>query len=148
MGKYGDRAADLFLRGYNCSQAVFGSFCEELGMDFDTALKLSSSFGGGMGALREVCGAASGMFMAAGLKYGYSEPKNYELKKEHYARIQELAAKFKEYNGALVCRELLGSMAKSSVPQERTPEYYKKRPCKDIIARAADIFGEYMENNK
>lgn len=143
MGKYGDRASELFLQGYNCSQSVLGAFCEELGIDFDTAMRLASSFGGGMGGLREVCGAASGMFMAAGLKYGYDEPKNYEKKQAHYALIRELAEKFKEQNGALICRDLLGAAANTQQPQRRTEEYYKKRPCKDIVAAAADILGEY-----
>ena len=147
MGKYGDKAGELFLQGYNCSQSVLGAFCEDLALDKDAAMRLASSFGGGMGAMREVCGAASAVFMLAGIRYGYSEPGNYEVKKEHYARIQELAAKFREYNGELVCRELLGALANKSVPEKRTAEYYKKRPCRNIIMRAADIFGEYMERN-
>ena len=88
---YGQKAKKLFLEGYNCSQSVFLAFEDKYDMDHSMAMKLSSSFGGGMGRLREVCGAVSGMFMVAGLLYGYDEPKNFEAKSEHYARIQELA---------------------------------------------------------
>jgi C_GCAxxG_C_C family probable redox protein len=142
-----EEAMGLFKEGYNCSQAVFGAFCEECGMDFETALKLSSSFGGGMGRLREVCGAVSGMFMVAGMKYGYADPKDSTSKAEHYKRIQELAEAFKEKNGSLVCRDLLGLSIQSEnyIPEERTSEYYKKRPCAEIVGDAAEIIYEYMK---
>lgn len=107
MNNARERAMELFKQGYNCSQSVFGAFCEECGIDFETALKLSSSFGGGMGRLREVCGAVSGMFMVVGMKYGYTDPKDSVSKAEHYKRIQELAEEFKENNRSIVCRELL-----------------------------------------
>lgn len=146
---YEEIAKNLFLQGYNCSQAVFGAFAEELGMDRDTAMRLSSSFGGGMGRLREVCGAVSGMFMAAGMMYGCSDPSDRTAKTEHYKRIQELAAKFREENGSIICRELLGLNVKSEsyVPEPRTSEYYKKRPCGELVACAARIFAEYAEKN-
>ena len=101
---HGERAKQLFMEGYNCSQAVLGAFCEECGLDFKTAMKMSSSFGGGMGRLREVCGAVSGMFMVAGLLYGYDDPKGQAEKTEHYERIQKLAQQFREENGSIVCR--------------------------------------------
>ncbi|MEQ8156594.1 MAG: C-GCAxxG-C-C family protein [Clostridiaceae bacterium] len=147
---YRDCAIELFKQGYNCSQAVFAAFYEECGVDFETALKISSSFGGGMGRLREVCGAVSGMFMAAGMKYGYSDPKDAESKIEHYKRIQELAQEFKEKNGSIVCRELLGLSVKSEnhIPEERTDEYYKKRPCAELVGDAAEIMYEYMKTNR
>lgn len=150
MNSIRERAMDLFKQGYNCSQSVFGAFCEECDMDFETALKLSSSFGGGMGRLREVCGAVSGMFMVAGMKYGYSDPKDIQSKAEHYKRIQELAEKFKEKNGSIVCRELLGlsTQKESYIPEERTAEYYKKRPCAEIIGDAAEIIYEFIKLNK
>ena len=85
---HAQKAKDLFKEGYNCSQAVIGAFCEGLGLDFKTAMKLSSSFGGGMGRMREVCGAVSGMFMAAGLQYGPDSTDNPLAKAQHYARIQ------------------------------------------------------------
>lgn len=149
MNSVREHAIELFKQGYNCSQSVFGAFCEECGMDFETALKLSSSFGGGMGRLREVCGAVSGMFMVAGMKYGYSNPKDNISKAEHYKRIQELAEQFKERNGSLVCRELLGlsTQSESYIPEKRTDEYYKKRPCAEIVGDAAEIIDEFMKSN-
>ena len=121
MGK-GELAEELFLKGYNCAQAVAGAFAEDIGMDFDTAVKTVSSFGGGMGRLREVCGAVSGMFFVAGALYGYSDPKDYAAKKEHYERIRYLAEKFKEQTGSIVCRELLGAEGKDAggAPLKRT----------------------------
>lgn len=141
------KAEDFFRQGYNCSQAVFAAFAEDLGLDLETALKLSSSFGGGMGRLREVCGAVSGMFMAAGMKYGYSDPKDQTAKAEHYRLIQKLAQKFREENGSIVCRELLGLSggADKPVPEVRTPGYYKKRPCVELVKCAAKIMQETME---
>jgi len=145
-----ERALDLFMQGYNCSQSVFGAFYDECGIDFETALKISSSFGGGMGRLREVCGAASGMFMVAGMKYGYTDPKDRLAKVEHYKRIQELAKQFKENNGSLICRDLLGlsTQKESYIPEERTAEYYKKRPCAEIVADAAEMIYQYITSHK
>lgn len=150
MGTYGEKARALFLEGYNCSQSVLVAFCEETGLDRETALLLSSSLGGGMGRLREVCGAVSGMFLAAGLLYGYTDPEDREAKTAHYARIQQLAGKFSEKNGSIVCRELLklGTHRSAPVPEARTTEYYKKRPCADLVACAAEILEQYMEDYK
>ena len=147
--EHGEKAKQLFMEGYNCSQAVLGAFCEECGMDFATAMKLSSSFGGGMGRLREVCGAVSGMFMVAGMLYGYDDPKGQADKTKHYERIQELAEKFRKENGSIVCRELLGLTEKKSEPkpEERTGEYYKKRPCAEMVKMAAEIMEEYIKIN-
>lgn len=148
--RYPEKAANLFLDGYNCAQSVFCAFADDLGIDFETALKLSSSFGGGMGRLREVCGAVSAMFMIAGLKYGYTTPNNDEIKGEHYARIQELAERFKEKHGTIICRELLGLDIKqdSPIPSKRTEQYYKDRPCEGIIRDAAKIISEYISSTK
>lgn len=145
-----EQAKELFLKGYNCTQAVVGAFAEEIGMDFDTAVKMVSSFGGGMGRLREVCGAVSGMFFVAGALYGYNDPKDYEAKKEHYERIQLLASKYKDETGSIVCRELLGLDGKdhSPAPSERTKEYYKKRPCPDMVGLAAEIMENYIEEQR
>lgn len=144
---YAEKAMSLFREGYNCTQAVVGTFVDELEIDFDTAMKLASSFGGGMGRLREVCGAVSGMFIIAGLKFGYSDPKDKELKTKHYKLIQELADKFKKDHPSIVCRELLGLDQKkeSYVPDDRTENYYKKRPCVQIVGKAAEIIGEYLQ---
>ncbi len=150
MSTHEEKAKQLFLEGYNCAQAVFCAFSDELGVDQETALRLSSSFGGGMGRLREVCGAVSGMFMAAGVKYGYSDPKARDEKADHYARIQELANDFKEQNGSIVCRELLGLQQKQDnpVPAERTEEYYHKRPCVELVGDAARMFEAYIMNRE
>lgn len=143
---YSQKAQNLFKEGYNCSQSVFCVFSKELGLDFDTSLKLASSFGGGMGRMREVCGAVSAMFMIAGLKYGYTEPNNDVIKAEHYKRIQKLAKKFKEKHNTIICRELLGEDADDNpVPSARTPEYYASRPCQKLIGDAAEIIGDYIE---
>ena len=146
MIDHGEKAKALFKQGYNCSQAVLAAFAEELGIDFETAMKLSSSFGGGMGSLREVCGAVSGMFMVAGIKYGYDKPGDRHGKVGHYKRIQTLAGKFREENQSIICRELLGIKPEGEnlVPRERTDEYYKKRPCADLVEHAARIMEAYI----
>ncbi|HBR31849.1 MAG TPA: hypothetical protein DD733_07165, partial [Clostridiales bacterium] len=107
MSTHAEKAAELFRKGYNCAQATFLAFADETSMDKKTALKLTSSFGGGMGRLREVCGAVSAIFMIAGIKYGTDDPRNDEEKACHYALIQELARRFREKNGTIICRELL-----------------------------------------
>lgn len=147
---YSQVAMGYFKQGYNCAQSVMAAFCTEMGMDFDTAVKISSSFGAGMGRLREVCGAVSGMFMVAGVVCGYSNPDDRAAKTEHYKLIQQLAAQFKEQNGSIICRELLGlgKGADSPVPSIRTPEYYKKRPCMELVGMAAKIIGDYIESKK
>lgn len=141
-----EKAMALFEEGYNCAQAVFLAFEDMHGIERRTAAALSSSFGGGMGRLREVCGSVSGMFLTVGVLYGYDDPKAKEEKAEHYARIQELAAIFEKANGSIVCRELLGLTVKKEapIPQERTAEYYKKRPCKELVGMAAEILEEYI----
>lgn len=147
---HGKKAMEHFLAGYNCAQAVFLSYAEELGLDRVTAARLSSSFGAGMGRMREVCGAVSGMFMAAGLLYGYDSPDDFEGKSELYKRIQELAARFKaENNGTIICRELLGLTGDrfDHVPEKRTKEYYQKRPCVHKVGIAAAILEKYMEEH-
>ncbi|MDD6207004.1 MAG: C-GCAxxG-C-C family protein [Clostridiales bacterium] len=146
---YEEKAMDLFEKGYNCAQSVFLAFSDLYLIDGKTALKLSSSFGGGMGRLREVCGSVSGMFMVAGLLYGYDDPKAYEEKSEHYKRIQELAAEFSRQNGSIVCRELLGLPEGKDTPkpEKRTEQYYKKRPCKELVGMAAKIMEQYIQSH-
>ncbi len=147
--KYGQKAEENFLKGYNCTQSVFLAFADLHGMDEKTAARLSSSFGGGMGRLREVCGAVSGMFLVAGMLYGYEEPKDFEGKKAHYERIQQLARAYEAENGSIVCRELLGLNKKreESTPEQRTTEYYKKRPCGKLVRMAAAIMEEYLQEH-
>ena len=141
MSERAERAKQLFLEGYNCAQAVVGAFSDVMEIDFDIAMKLASSFGGGIGRMREVCGAVSGMCMVAGDLKGYSDPKAKEEKTEHYRLIQELAGKFREENGSIICRELLGEGEGkvSHIPSERTDSYYKKRPCAELVYLAAAI---------
>lgn len=143
---YSQKAKDLFNNGYSCAQAVFCAFADDINMDLETALKLSSSFGGGMGRLREVCGAVSAMFMIAGLKYGYLANDD-EAKEKHYEFIQKLAKEFEEKNGTIICRELLGLDVKhdSPTPSKRTEQYYKERPCAELVASAASIISKYLE---
>ena len=155
--KHKELAMENFLRGCNCSQAIMLAFCDITGIDEKTALRLSSSFGGGMGRLREVCGAFSGMLLVAGILYGYDDVESPALKSAHYKRVQELAARFKEATkgenaaeGSIVCRELLG-LAKGEnsggEPTKRTDEFYAQRPCKEIIGKAAEILDRYIEEN-
>ena len=147
------RAAELFLSGSVCAQAVFCAFCDLHGLDFETASRLSSSMGGGVGRLREVCGAFSGAAMAAGLLYGFPIPPAHGEKSEHYKRIQELGSRFSERWGSVVCRDILvarmgeGSVSTDHVPEERTPEYYAKRPCLEAVRLAARLLDEYIEKN-
>ncbi len=142
-------AAELFTQGYNCSQSVVGAFADKIDLDFDTLMKLSSSFGGGMGRLREVCGAVSGMFMVLGLLSGYSNPDDFEAKKDHYAAIQNLAQDFKEAHQTIVCRELLENIktTKGSVPEKRTDEYYKARPCVRFVITATEILEKHINKS-
>ena len=140
-----EQAVQNFLNGYNCAQAVFLAFAPDLGMDRDIAARLSSSFGGGMGRLREVCGAVSGMFLAAGALYGYDTPGDDMAKAAHYTLIQDLAAAFQAAHGTLICRELLGRDGPEvPVPEARTPAYYADRPCARLVGGAARILEAYM----
>ena len=138
-------AGELFLRDYNCAQAVLVAFGDLTGMDPKTAASISSSFGGGMGRMREVCGAVSGMLMVAGLLYGYDDPGEKDAnKKAHYALVQELAGKFREEIGSIVCREILKNPPSDPNPTPRTAEFYKSRPCARMVVTAARILDEYI----
>lgn len=140
-----EKAAELFVNGSNCAQAVAVAFCDVTGMSPKTAAKLSSSFGGGMGRMREVCGAVSGMLMVAGLLYGYDDPGEKDVnKRSHYARVQELAGAFREEVGSIVCREILKNPPSDPNPTPRTAEYYKTRPCARMVMTAARILDEYI----
>ncbi len=144
---YAKTAEELFKNGCNCSQAVLLAFSDVTGLENETALKLASSFGGGMGRMREVCGAVSGALMVLGIAKGYSDLSDGEAKKEHYALIQEFARRFKEENGSIICRELLaGVKTENGVsPEKRTDEYYKKRPCGELCFAAAKITEELLK---
>lgn len=143
----GELAKQLFYEGYNCAQAVVCAFEDVTGLDRALSAKLASSFGGGMGRMREVCGSVSGALMVLGMVLGYDDPKDPEAKKQHYRLVQEFAARFKRVNSSIVCRELLTGVkvAPGSDPEERTAEYYKKRPCPELIKCAAQIAGQMLE---
>lgn len=147
MNSRTERAAELFMEGFNCSQSVFAAYADLFGMDRETALKVSASFGGGIGRMREVCGAANGMFLVAGMLTGSVEGRDQTAKKNNYEVVQRLAAEFKKENGgSYICRELLGlnknekkDTFRDTTPEARTEEYYKKRPCLRTIQGAAAI---------
>ena len=142
-----EKAMQCFLDGYNCSQCMILAFEDILDTDIKLALKIASPFGGGMGRLREVCGSVSGMFMVLGYLIGYNEPDDYEGKKVLYAHIQELARRYEEANGSIICRDLLGLTEKrqDSTPEPRTDAYYKNRPCTEKIGSAAEILETYLK---
>ncbi len=140
---HSEKARALFLSGCSCSQAVFAAFADDFGMDQDTALRLASSFGGGMGGMRETCGAVSGMLMVAGLKWGYSEVSDLKKKTAHYARVRSLIEEFKAEHTTIVCRELLAHLGELKMdPSARTAEYYKVRPCVMFVETAARLLDE------
>lgn len=139
-------AAELFVNGYNCAQAVAMAFSDVTGLDKKTTAKMISSFGGGMGRLREVCGAVSGMLFVAGILYGYDAPDQ-TAQMAHYARVQELAGKFRETAGSIVCREILNNPPSDPKPTPRTEEFYKQRPCVRMVVLAAQILDEYIAAN-
>ena len=183
---HAEEAKALFMEGYNCAQAVFCAFGDVTGLDRDRSARLASSFGGGLGRLREVCGAVSGAAMVLGAAKGYADPKDAKAKKEHYERVREFAGRFRDSEGSILCRELLagagpggpgaagrtgpggaeipseagpGGMSYSAKPggpgipeyarpggdpEERTAEYYKKRPCPELVYRAARILEEML----
>ena len=140
---HSEKAVELFKQGYNCAQAVFAAFSEEVGLPVDTMLKLSSGFGGGIGRMREVCGAFNGAVLVVGALYGTDDPAG---KTGTYTIIQELAAQFKAEMGSLICRDLLGldKPDGSPVASPRTEAYYKKRPCAETVAVAADLMEKYL----
>lgn len=139
-----EKAVQLFMEGCNCSQAVFAAYADDVGMSKETALRLSSSFGGGMGRLREVCGTVSAMFLVAGLLAGYSDVADKSLKDRHYQLIQQLAAEFREAHGSIICRDILKTNDTSPVSAERTPEFYRTRPCVKCIVTATEILDRHF----
>lgn len=143
-----ERAKELFHQGFNCSQAVFAACADIYGIEDEAlALRLAASFGGGIGRMRQTCGAACGMFLLAGLQNGSAIPGDAEGKKNNYTLVQDLAAKFKDENGSLICAELLGIAPKpqTPTPEARTEAYYQKRPCVEMVASAVRIFLENYE---
>ena len=143
-----EKAAELFVNGSNCAQAVAVAFCDVTGLESSLAAKMASSFGGGMGRMREVCGAVSGMLMVVGLLYGYDDPGEKDVnKKAHYALVQQLAGAFREEVGSIVCREILKNPPSDPNPTPRTAEYYKTRPCARMVMTAARILDGYIASH-
>ena len=132
-----DKAVEIFNSGACCSQAVFCAFAEELGMPLDMAMKTSAGLGGGVGRMREVCGAVTGAVLALGLKYGPD-------KAAVYPHVQHLCERFKAECGSIVCRELLAGTGatQGGAPEERTAAYYRKRPCAELVRLAAKLANE------
>jgi C_GCAxxG_C_C family probable redox protein len=144
-----EKAVANFKEGYNCAQSVFLAYSDFYDIDTEFAKKISASFGGGMGRLREVCGACSGMFMLLGLQYPATDPTNKEAKTVNYAAVQRTAKAFKEQFGTLICADLLkiARSPQAPTPSDRTDEYYSKRPCARFVAKAAEIIGHEIQQD-
>lgn len=145
-----EKAKDFFLEGYNCSQAVILAFCDVVDIDKDILLSMASPFGGGIARLREVCGAFSSAIMILGYKFGYNTPEKGEKKIEYYKLIRDFSRRVEDANGSFVCRRLLGlgDGPSDPVPEERTKEYYDKRPCGDIIKTTAQILDDFIKEKE
>lgn len=148
-----NRAVELFNEGYNCSQSVVAAFADLYGFTFEQSLRMSASFGGGIGRMRQTCGAACGMFLLTGLDCGAIDGSDRAGKSHNYAQVQQLAAQFKAQNGSLICAELLGLKPNANAPtsskaEARTTEYYKKRPCPMMVKTAATIFANYLKEKR
>lgn len=143
-----DNAKELFESGCNCCQAVLCAFLDETNLTKEDAMRISAGFGGGVGRMREVCGAVSGLTMVLSNKFASTDLDDKKAKADLYALIQQAAGEFREENGSIICRELLGLSEKSSspVPEERTKAYYKKRPCSELVHCAAKIAEKYLDN--
>ena len=154
-----EKARRLFKEGgYNCCQAVVLAYNDVFGIDDTMAAALSSGFGGGMGRMREVCGSVSGMVLLAGLLKPACDPSDKAARTGNYALVQEVAGEFKAMNGSIICKELLGltggpvaegkgihGIPESPTPSDRTPEYYKKRPCEELVGISARIIGKKIK---
>ena len=139
METHADKAARIFEEGYNCAQSVFCALCDRTGMERSAALRLSAALGGGMGRMREVCGAVSSILIAAGILWATDSPDASD-KEDMYRLTQRMAAMFKEKHGTIICRELLNMTDDSPVPSGRTAEYYATRPCVRFVRDACNIF--------
>jgi C_GCAxxG_C_C family probable redox protein len=137
-----EKAKDMFRCGYNCCQAVFATYCDLYGIEEETALKISSSFGGGIGHMKEVCGAVCGMAMIAGMETGNIDPDNKEGKLVNYEMVRSLIHEFRKENGSIICKELIcleGVDALSKIQEREGACYYKKKPCIEYIADSVKI---------
>lgn len=143
-----ERAKALFNEGYNCAQSVALAYADITPLDEQMVATITASFGGGLGRLREVCGAVSGMAFVASFISPCPTATDATAKKQNYALVQEFAEKFRQQNGNIVCRSLLGldRPKDDPTPSARTAEYYQKRPCAEYVYDAALIVGEYLAN--
>lgn len=144
---HGMKAAELFMQGYNCAQAVALAFCDVTGLEEKALARQMASFGAGLGGLREICGALSGMELVVGHLYGYEVPGNDQEKKAHYQRVQQLASDFREQVGNILCREILNNPPTDPNPSPRTAEYYAARPCARVVRLAGEILDAYIGEN-
>ena len=148
MSKQGDAAYAWFLKGYNCSQSVVAAFAPQLGLTEETALRLSAGFGAGIGRMREVCGAFCGVVTV--LSMVYADPADPKDKSRMYALVQQAAELYRSRNGggSIICRELLAKAgvapAGGTAAEERTADYYKKRPCPELCRLCADLCTEFI----
>ena len=138
------KAVELFKDGCNCAQAVAVAFSDVTGLDEKTSARMASAFGGGIGRMREVCGAVSGMFMVLGLLYGYDNPKDDAGKKALYQEVQALAEQFRQENGSIICREILKNPPSDPNPTPRTESFYQMRPCDRMVYTAARLVEEFV----
>jgi C_GCAxxG_C_C family probable redox protein len=139
-----NQSVSLFESGYNCAQSVFLAYADLYDLDRETAAKMASSFGGGMGRLREVCGAVSGMFMVLGFHYPASDIDDRKAKTINYEAVQRTAKEFQAEMGSYICADLLKIKRKpeEAAPAERNTRYYELRPCSRCVAIAAEIVGK------
>ena len=147
MSKQGDAAYAWFLKGYNCSQSVVAAFAPQLGLTEEMALRLSAGFGAGIGRMREVCGAFCGVVTV--LSMVYADPADPKDKSRMYALVQEAAEQYRSRNGgSIICRELLAKAgaapAGGTAAEDRTADYYKKRPCPELCRICADLCAEFI----
>lgn len=147
---HGEKAEANFRKGYNCAQAVYAAWSDELGMTEEQAARTVCALGGGMGRLREVCGTVSGALMVLGALEGYGDAGNHQAKARLYALEQRFAEKFRQKSGSIICRELLGLSKGPSSPQPevRTEAYYQKRPCPLLCRQAAELLYELLDEIK
>lgn len=148
-----ERAVENFMAGYGCCQSVVAAFADLYGLDELQAKKIAAGFGGGVGRLRMMCGAVSGIVMLVGLDCGQTEGSDRDGKSACYKVVQELLAQSEAENGSLICAEILGlkghEKARSSyVASPRTAEYYKQRPCAAKVESAARIFANYLRSKE
>lgn len=142
-----EKAKELFKSGYNCSQSVVGAYSDLFGMDPQTAMRFAEGFGGGMGRMRSTCGAVSAMFMLVGLKMSKGIASDVETRTKIYETVRKMAAEFENENGSIICADLLGlnkPSDESAKPEERSEQYYKKRPCVECVGDCAAIVEKYL----